>query len=162
MGSSCPLRPASGRAALPGGGLALSGGVAVEHATRADLLGQQRPELAARIATEGQGAALLAARGPDGHWGRGFYAPKWTCSHYTLLELRALRLPPTNPAARLTVALILQREVGRDGGLNPSRTVPFSDVCVAGMALRYAAWFGGDPSALAGLTDWRYAAELLG
>jgi hypothetical protein len=53
----------------------------------------------ARVATEGWGARLLAAQGPDGGWGGGVYAPKWTSTTYTLLHLMWLGLPPRHPAA---------------------------------------------------------------
>lgn len=131
----------------------LSGDVAVQYQTTRDLLGRDDPELRARIATEGQGAALLEARGDDGHWGRGFYAPKWTSSHYTLLELKNLALAPDNEAARATVDLILRTEKGPDGGLNPSAGIPHSDVCINGMALDYATYFGAPEEQLQSLVD---------
>ena len=93
----------------------LEGDAPIRYQTWRDLLGEDRPDLATLIATEGDAALLLAARHQDGHWGRGFYQPKWTSSHYTLLELRNLELPHEHPAARETVQLIL-RETGSDGG----------------------------------------------
>lgn len=121
----------------------LDGDVAVAYQATRDLLGRDDPALQARIATEGHGASLLAAQGPEGHWGRGFYEPKWTCSHYTLLELKNLGLHPT-PRPRHAVARILAGGTGPDGGLNPSGTVRASDVCISGMALGCAACFGAD------------------
>ncbi|HAK45944.1 MAG TPA: hypothetical protein DCO79_08520 [Spirochaeta sp.] len=53
-----------------------------------------RPEIQARIEYEGWGAEYLKHRKPDGHWGLRFYQPKWTSSHYTLLELRNICMPP--------------------------------------------------------------------
>ena len=111
------------------------------------------PDLATLIATEGDAALLLAARHQDGHWGRGFYQPKWTSSHYTLLELRNLELPHEHPAARETVQLIL-RETGSDGGVNPSASIAHSDACVNGMFLDYASWFGATYADLAGVLDF--------
>ena len=132
----------------------LSGDVAVQYQATRDLLDREVPELQARIATEGQGAALLAARGANGHWGRGFYQPKWTSSHYTLLELRGLELPRDNREAGESVELILTHEKGKDGGLNPSKTIRQSDVCVNGMALDYACYFGADPAQLESVVDF--------
>ena len=132
----------------------LAGDVSVQFRTHRDLLHRDVPTLQARIATEGDGAAILAARSPDGHWGRGFYQPKWTSSHYTLLELKNLGIGPGTPQARETVDLILAREVGPDGGLNPSRTIRQSDACVNGMALNYSSYFGGDPQRLVGVLDF--------
>jgi hypothetical protein len=131
----------------------LEGDVAVRFQATRDLLHRDAADLQARIATEGDGAALLAARGPDGHWGRGFYQPKWTSSHYTLLELRNLGLAPGHPAARETVALILDHHKSRDGGLDPRVTVRRSDACVNGMALNYAAYFGASEESLASVVD---------
>jgi len=132
----------------------LSGEVAVQYQVHRDLLGDDRPDLRRRIATEGYGLALVSARQPNGHWGRGFYQPKWTSSHYTLLELKNLGLAPDSSAARQTVCLILAEEVGRDGGLNPAKTVKDSDVCVNGMALNYASYFGAPEVRLRTVVDF--------
>lgn len=138
----------------------LAGDVAVRHQVHRDLLGHDDADLRRRIALEGDGAALLAARGANGHWGRGFYQPKWTSSHYTLLELKNLSLPPDTPAPRETGALILAEEKGRDGGLNPSRTIRQSDVCVNGMALNYLSYFGAPTADLASVVDFILAQRM--
>ena len=67
----------------------------------------------------------------------GFYQPKWTSSHYTLLELKNLGLSRRHPSARDTVALILETEKGQDGGLNPSSTVMQSDACAPRVPARW-------------------------
>ncbi len=134
-----------------------AGDVAVAYQVRRDLLAEPPAALAglrARIATEGYGAALLAARLPNGHWGHGFYQPKWTSTHYTLLELRQLGLAPDHPAATEAVAMLLAREKGPDGGLNPSGTIARSDVCINGMALHYAAYFGAAQGELCSVVDF--------
>lgn len=132
----------------------LDGDVAVAYLTTRDLLGREDLQLQRRIPTEGIGAALLAARGPDGHWGRGFYQPKWTSSHYTLLQLREIGFPPLHPAARETVGLILATEKGQDGGVNPASRRDPSDACVSGMALNYASWFWAEPEDLRSVVDY--------
>lgn len=134
----------------------LQGDAAIQHQTWRDLLGEDRPDLASAILNDGDAAVLLAARNPDGHWGRGFYQPKWTSSHYTLLELRNLELPGTNPAAQETVRLIL-REKGPDGGVNPSGTIRDSDVCINGMFLDYASWFRATDAERASVVDFLLA-----
>lgn len=131
----------------------LAGDVAVQYQVHRDLLGGDRPDLQARIATEGAGAALLAARTPSGHWGRGFYQPKWTSSHYTLLQLKNMAIARDTPAARETVALILEGEAPRDGGVSPKPTAAASDVCVNGMVLNYASYFGAPADRLRRLVD---------
>lgn len=128
--------------------------VAVRFQARRDLLGRYDADLQERIGREGAGAVLLSARGPGGHWGRGFYQPKWTSSHYTLLELKNMGLSRDNPSARETVASILRDDKGRDGGLNPTKTVKLSDACVNGMALGYASYFGAPEEHLASIVDF--------
>jgi hypothetical protein len=138
----------------------LEGDVAVQYQATRDLLHRDDAGLRARIATEGDGAALLAARQPEGHWGRGFYQPKWTSSHYTLLELRNLGLDPEHPAARETVALIMRDNKSRDGGLDPRVSVRRSDACVNGMALNYASYFGAPEEDLASIVDCLLAGQI--
>ena len=76
----------------------LEGDPAIQYQTRRDLLHEDPAALADlrnRIAKEGWGRAFLERQQPDGHWGRWFYQPKWTSSHYTLLDLRNLCIPAT-------------------------------------------------------------------
>ena len=141
-------------------GWLLSGDVAVQFQTTRDLMRRVDLDLQQRIAEEGEGAALLAARGESQHWGLGFYRPKWTCSHYTLLDLKNLGLSRSNSVAREVTGLILRREKGRDGGLNPSPGVTGSDACINGMALNYAAYFGADESQLSSIIDFLLEQQL--
>ena len=138
----------------------LAGDVAIQYQGHRDLLDEERPDLRARIATEGWGAQFLAARRPDGHWGRGFYQPKWTSTHYTLLDLRHLCIAPDHALIRESVANVLARHKGVDGGVNPARSIPLSDVCVSGMALNYACYFGAAPALLASVVDYILAQRL--
>ncbi|MGB3184523.1 MAG: hypothetical protein WBB15_01510 [Ornithinimicrobium sp.] len=131
----------------------LAGDVAVQFQVTRDLLGSEVEPLRSRIATEGDGAAILAARGPDGHWGRGFYQPYWTSTHYTLLELCNLGLAGDNPTAAQAVALILETQKSADGGLDPDPRSRHSDVCISGMALKYCSHFGAGTSPLASVID---------
>lgn len=132
----------------------LGGDVAIQYQTHRDLLDEQRPDLQARIATEGWGGRFLSQRNPHGHWGRAFYSPKWTSSHYTLLDLRHLELPPGNPQVLETIDLILENHIAADGGVNPAVTIPESDVCVNGMFLYYACYFGTEEARLRGIIDF--------
>lgn len=123
----------------------LQGDAAIRFQVQRDLLGGEPAllqDLQERIALEGWGRLYLEQRQPAGYWGRGFYQPKWTSSHYTLLDLRNIGCPPANELARESVRQIFLHEKGRDGGLNPSRTIGQSDACINGMALNYGAWFG--------------------
>lgn len=132
----------------------LAGDVSIQYQAHRDLLGQERADLRQRIATEGWGAAFLARRRPDGHWGRGFYQPKWTSSHYTLLDLRHLGIDPAHPLIRESVDLIADHEKGSDGGINPAKSILVSDVCVNGMFLNYATYFGIAEAKLHSVVDF--------
>ena len=138
----------------------LEGDVAVQYRTWRDLLGRDDAALRDRIAAEGEGAALLAADGGEGHWGRGFYQPKWTSSHYTLLELKELGVGSNAPRPRAVVGLILDHEKGPDGGLDPSRPARPSDACINGMALGYASRFEADEDRLASVVDFLLRQQL--
>lgn len=131
----------------------LAGDSAVQFHTWRDVLDDPHPGLLEQIANDGDAAAILAAQRPDGHWGLGFYQPKWTSSHYSLLELRDLGLPREYRACARTVALIAQ-EKGADGGVNPSGGVKNSDVCINGMFLAYASHFCAEPASLESVVDF--------
>ncbi|UCG28566.1 MAG: hypothetical protein JSV24_04185, partial [Bacteroidales bacterium] len=132
----------------------LEGDVSIRYQVFRDLLGETREDLRKRIAVEGWGAGLLAHRRENGHWGRGFYQPKWISSHYTILDLKNLGINPDNSQVRETLELILKDEKGRDGGINPSRTIPQSDICVTGMFLNYASYFGVEQDKLVPIVDF--------
>ncbi len=138
----------------------LEGDVSIQYQVRRNLLGETCADLRARIATEGWGARYLAARNADGTWGKGFYQPKWTSSHYTLLELRRLCAPPDHPAIRNSIAAILDAEKRGDGGVGPGKTVKVSDVCVNGMVLNYASYFGAPEDELASVVDFLLAEHM--
>lgn len=129
------------------------GDAAVRYTTRRDLLGIEDPSEAERIAGDGDAAAILAARRPDGHWGRGFYQPKWTSTHYSLLELAGLEVPGDHAACAESAACCTSL-IGTDGGVNPSGTVKSSDVCLNGMFLTYACHFGAPDRSLDSVVDF--------
>ena len=107
-----------------------------------------------RIAREGWGAEFLSRRMANGHWGLRYYQPKWTSTHYTLLDLKYLGIAPDNPEIKETLDLIFKNEKGDDGGINPSITIDVSDVCLTGMVLNYAAYFGVAETELKSLVDF--------
>lgn len=55
---------------------------------------------------------------------------------------------------------ILDREKGRDGGLNPSPAAKHSDACINGMALNYAAYFGANEDQLSSIIDFLLGQQL--
>lgn len=132
----------------------LEGDVSIQYQTYRDLLNINKPGLQKGIAQEGWGANFMSRRRPDGHWGRAFYQPKWTSTHYTLLDLKNLNISPTNKLIRESLQLIFKNQKGKDGGINPSGTISKSDVCINGMVLNYASWFLVKESDLKSIVDF--------
>ena len=131
----------------------LEGDVALVHQTTRDLLHRDDAGPPCRDRHRG-GGGRTARRPPPGRpLGRGFYQPKWTSTHYTLLELRNLGLAADHPAAVASVGLVLAGERGPDHGLDPTHRAPVSDACINGMGLHYASWFSAPEEALTGLVD---------
>ena len=132
----------------------LSGDVAIQYQVHRDLLGEDRIDLQERITTEGWGQRFLEHRDPTGGWGQRFYQPKWTSSHYTLLDLKMLEPVRNHPLIRESIHKITKEEKGDDGGIDPSRTIGKSDVCVNGMFLSYACYFGEPEKNLCSIIDF--------
>jgi hypothetical protein len=132
----------------------LAGDVSIQYQVHHDLFDDDRTSLRKKIATEGWGAKFLSYRNKDGHWGRKFYQPKWTSTHYTLLDLSNLQIPPDNRHIHETINLLLDTEKGPDGGMNPSPNIKYSDVCLNGMALNYLAYFGAKEEKLHSIVDF--------
>lgn len=132
----------------------LKGDVSIKYQVHRDLLGDDRDDLQDRIANEGWGKKFLSKRNSSGHWGDRFYQPKWTSTHYTLLDLRNLNLNPNNEIIKETIELVLDMGKAEDGGipLGPS-TVKHSDVCVNGMFLNYASYFNTAENKLYSIVD---------
>lgn len=94
----------------------LEGDPAIRWQTMQDLLDADSAEVAAersRVAREGWGAQLLAARGEDGQWAGGAHFPTtaptlpgqpWTSTSHVLTELRLLGVDPADAAVRAAIA----------------------------------------------------------
>ena len=132
----------------------LAGDVSIQYQVFRDLLSEERKDLQARIASEGWGKRFLSKRKPEGHWGLKFYQPKWTSSHYTLLDLRNLCIDPDNVMIKESIAIILENEKGPDGGIRPIGSIKASDVCINGMFLNYASYFRSDEKKLHSVVDF--------
>jgi hypothetical protein len=130
------------------------GDVAIQYQVHRDLLSDDRQDLRNRIASEGWGAQFLSKRKPDGHWGLKFYQPKWTSTHYTLLDLRNLCISPEHKNIKETIQQIVGSEKGPDGGINPSPNILQSDVCINGMFLNYASYFKTPEHHLRSIVDF--------
>lgn len=138
----------------------LAGDVAIQYQVYRDLLDEERPDLRARIGAEGWGAQFLGARQPAGHWGRGFYQPKWISTHYTLLDLKHLGIEPDQAPIRESISHILAHHTSADGGVNPAKTIENSDICVNGMFLNYAAYFGMPAESLHAIVDFLIGVQM--
>lgn len=138
----------------------LDGDVAIQYQVYRDLLDSDRPDLQKRISEEGWGARLLSLRQENGHWGLRFYMPKWTSTHYTLLDLKNLGISPDTKAIRETIRMIIERERGEDGGINPAGTIKQSDVCINGMFLNYASYFNTSQADLRPIIDFILSQQL--
>ena len=132
----------------------LEGDVSIQYQVHRDLLGVEKPELQKRIATEGWGAKFLSFRKPEGHWGRGFYQVKWISSHYSLLDIKYLNISPTNQKIKESIDFITQNHKSTDGGINPSRSIEESDICICGMFLNYACYFKMPEEDLKSIVDY--------
>ena len=132
----------------------LAGDISIQYQVHRDLLGEDRSELQNRISEQGWGARFLAKRLPNGHWGREFYQPKWVSTHYTLLDLKTLQARPDHAVMRASIEIIATENKGEDGGINPGKTIKESDVCVNGMFLNYACYFGIEKEHLHSIVDF--------
>ncbi len=132
----------------------LNSDVSIQYQVHRDLLGKEINSLQKRIETEGWGANFLARRSPNSYWGLGFYQPKWTSTHYTLLDLKNLQFPRNNSDISNTIIRIIDKEKNSDGGINPSGSVSKSDVCINGMFLNYASYFGAKEKSLESVVDF--------
>jgi hypothetical protein len=132
----------------------LDSDVSIQYQVYRDLIKVDKPELKARIAKEGWGAQLLSLRRADGHWGRGFYQPKWTSTHYTLLDLKNLSISNHISEIQSTISKIMQEDKAIDGGINPIGSIKRSDVCINGMFLNYASYFKADENEMKSVVDF--------
>lgn len=131
----------------------LDGDISIQYQVHRDLLGSDRDDLRHRISREGWGAKFLALRSSDGNWGRGYYQPKWTSTHYTLLDLKNLGISPDTKEIGDTVVLVLEKHKADDGGIHPSSATRMSDLCIDGMFLNVASYFKADEGLLRSVVD---------
>ena len=132
----------------------LSGDVSIQYQVHRDMLATDRPDLRDRIATEGWGAKFLGFRKVEGNWGQRFYQPKWTSTHYTVLDLKNLCISPQNYEIRQSISQVIQTLKGPDGGIYPIGAKKKSDVCINGMLLNYASYFLTDEEQLKSIVDF--------
>jgi len=138
----------------------LKGDVSIQYQTNRDLISLNKPGLRKKIESEGWGLKFLSCRQPNGHWGRGFYQPKWTSTHYTLLDLKNLGISPKNKTIKETLRIIFESEKAVDGGIHPIGTAQKSDVCVNGMVLNYSSYFQIEEEDLISVVDFLLSEQM--
>lgn len=141
----------------------LEGDVVIQYQTHRDILESDINVLKAlnnRIQFEGWGKEFLNGRNIKIRSGRGFYYPKWINSHYILLDLKNLCIYPNIKEIKDTLSAIFKYEKGQDGGINPSSFIKQSDVCINGMVLNYASYFGVQENDLKSIVDFILAQHM--
>ncbi|MFC2152131.1 hypothetical protein ACFLSE_06340 [Bacteroidota bacterium] len=131
----------------------LQGDVSIQYQTYRDILGEERKDLQNRIESEGWGKQFLTKRNENGHWGLKFYQPKWTSTHYTLLDLKNLGISKNCKPILHTIEIILRENKAPDGGILPIGEMQKSDMCINGMALNYFSYFGVDQNKIESVVD---------
>jgi hypothetical protein len=132
----------------------LDGDVSIQYQTQRDLLKQDRKNLQDRIASEGWGARFLAQRNENGHWGVAYYQPKWTSTHYTLVDLKNLHISPDQEEIRDTLQMVLDNEKHGNPRNRLTRPMLKYDLCITGMFLNCAAYFRMPEEDLVDLIDF--------
>lgn len=138
----------------------MQGDPALCYLVKNDLLNQDDQELHLKMLQEGWIKTLLAHQNENGHWGDGFYRPKWICSHYTLLILKYFQIPQSIDSIRDLLSQNLDRIKAMDGGINFWGKIKNSDACVNGMFLNYASYFLPEPDKLDFLIDYMIKAQM--
>ncbi len=86
--------------------------------------------------------------------------PKWTSTHYTILDLKNLGIDPNNEQIIESIELILRDFRETDGGINPGKTVKVSDVCLNGMFLNYACYFKVSMMSIKSIVDFLISLQM--
>jgi hypothetical protein len=139
----------------------LDGDPAIRWQTLRDLVGAADRAVERerqKVAHDGWGADLLVRQDKAGTWAGGLYTPKWTSTTYTMLLLRDLGLPPNNAQARKACALLLDRGMQQDGGINYASNS--SETCITGMVLSILSYFEYDDDRLDSIADHLLARQM--
>ncbi|MBI9055202.1 MAG: hypothetical protein JEY96_15370 [Bacteroidales bacterium] len=131
----------------------LQGDISIQYQTYRDLLGNENNDLRARIEIEGWGKQFLSKRNENGHWGLRFYQPKWTSTHYTLIDLKNLSISKNCKPILETIDIILSENKSPDGGILPVGEMQRSDMCINGMCLNYFSYFNTNQNHLKSIID---------
>ena len=113
----------------------LEGDPAIRWQTMRDLVGAKEQVWRLeqdRVATEGWGARMMEHQDEDGRWTPKLYGKKWISTTYSMVLLRRMGLPRSDPRALKSCHLFLKE------GLGTRRN---SDTCVSAMVLALLYWF---------------------
>lgn len=129
----------------------MAGDPAIRWQVQRDLLGEKAAlyeRERAKVASKGWGARYLAAQDKAGTWAKALYSPKWTSTHYTLLTLRFLGLPPKNAQALKACKILMDKGFLPDHGIRYTKYIDteerrrtFAETCITGMVLALFAYF---------------------
>ena len=138
----------SKRAALP---WLLDSDPAIRWQVRRDLTDAPAAEVRAeraRVATEGDGARLLALQAPDGRWNGASWNHGWNFTMHVLLLLRDMGLDPASDQARRAVGLVGDQVTWRGCGPEECDGNGFFEgevePCINGQVAAVGAYFGVD------------------
>lgn len=140
----------------------MGGDPAIRWQTMRDLLDAPVSDFEAErslVAKTGWGRRLLDLQDPQGTWADRIYSPKWISTTYTMLVLRHLGLAPGTPEALKACEQIWDGEGVRGGVVLPSSTSA-ADICVAGMFVALAVYFGHEDDQIDGVVDWMLDQQL--
>ena len=141
----------------------LDGDPAVRWQAMRDLDGASTRAIAAerrRVGREGWGRALLAKQDREGTWGGGLYTPKWTSTTYTMLLLRDLGLPSDDGNAKRACALLLDRGLQQDGGIQYGGRKGTSETCITGMVLSILGHFQYDDARIDAIAEHLFQQQM--
>ena len=102
----------------------------------------------ARVATEGDGARLLALQSDDGRWGGAAWNPGWDSTMHVLSLLREMGLDPASVEARRALGLVCDRVTWQGCGPQECHGNSFFmgevEPCINGQVAASGAYFGQD------------------
>lgn len=133
----------------------LTGDPSIAYQTRKYLLEEEEEtlkDLQKETLLTGFGKKFFDVQHEDGSFGQSHYVGKWTSTHYTLMDLRYLEIPEDTERARIPARNILLEHRALDGGIAISSDRR-SDLCVNGMYLNFASYFGVEEQLLIPLVD---------
>lgn len=122
----------------------LEGDISIQYLTHRDLLNSSEDllkELQKRIETEGFGAKFLSLQKENGQWGEYYYQPKWTSTHYTLLDMKNIGIAQTCEKCQKIIEQAFDECMLKNGDINYAKTEMKGDICIDGMILNYSSYF---------------------